>query len=248
MKTKNLFFILLLTFVNAIGYGQTVDEILHKYFENIGGKEAIGNITSTRMTGKVKAQGMEFPTVMLSKGVKQKISFSFQGMEFVQPCFDGETGWQTNFMNMKAEKMEKEDSDMLRSQFEDFPDAFLKYKEKGYKAELLGSETAEGTDCFKIKLTKKPLIINGVEEENSTIYYFDKENFVPILTKSIIPKGPAKGKYQETVLSDYQETNGVVFPFSITSKFDGQIAASIAIEKVEINVPINDADFVFPGE
>ncbi|MBK6564643.1 MAG: outer membrane lipoprotein-sorting protein [Saprospiraceae bacterium] len=248
MKLKNFVFLFVLFFVNTVAQSQTLDEILNKYFENIGGREAISKVSSTKMTGKVNAQGMEFPTVMLSKGVKNKISFSFQGMEFVQPCFDGETGWQTNFMNMKAEKMEKEDSELLKSQFEDFPDAFLKYKDKGYKAELLGSETAEGTDCFKVKLTKKPYILSGVEEENATIYYFDKENFVPILTKSIIPKGPAKGKYQETVMSDYQESGGIVFPFSITSKFDGQIAASISIEKIEINVPIDDAVFIFPGE
>jgi outer membrane lipoprotein-sorting protein len=241
-------FLLLCTVVSGFTVNsQSVDEILEKYFANIGGKEAISKIQSTRMTGKVKTQGMEFPTVMLSKGAKQKISFTFQGIEFVQPCFDGETGWQTNFMNMKAEKMEAEDSELLKAQFEDFPDPFLMYKEKGYTLELLGSETVEGTDCFKIKLTKKPFKIGGVEEENATTYYFDKENYVPILTKSLIPKGPAKGKFQETVLSDYQEVDGVVMPFSIAQKFDGQIAASVEIEKIEINVPIEDAVFVFPG-
>lgn len=244
---KKLFLLLCTVLSGFTVNSQSVDEILEKYFVNIGGKEAISKIQSTRMTGKVKAQGMEFPTVMLSKGPKQKISFTFQGIEFVQPCFDGETGWQTNFMNMKAEKMEAEDSELLKAQFEDFPDAFLKYKEKGYKAEFLGSETVEGTDCFKIKLNKKPIKIGGVDEENATTYYFDKENYVPILTKSLIPKGPAKGKFQETVLSDYQEVDGVFMPFSIATKFDGQIAASVEIEKIEINVPIEDAVFVFPG-
>lgn len=245
---KKLFIFFLSVFMGVTAQCQSVDEILEKYFNNIGGKDAIASIESTRMTGKVKAQGMEFPTVMLSKGSKQKISFTFQGIEFVQPCFDGETGWQTNFMNMKAEKMEAEDSELLKAQFEDFPDPFLKYKEKGYEAELLGSETVEGTDCFKIKLIKKPFIIDGVEEENATTYFFDKENYVPILTKTLIPKGPAKGKFQETVLSDYQEVEGVVMPFSITQKFDGQIAASVEIEKIEINVAIEDSVFVFPGE
>lgn len=245
MKKLFIFFITIVTGFAA--QSQSVDEILEKYFTNIGGKDAISKIQTTRMTGKVKAQGMEFPTVMLSKGPKQKVSFTFQGIEFVQPCFDGEAGWQTNFMNMKPEKMEAEDSEMLKAQFEDFPDPFLKYKEKGYKLELLGSETVEGTDCFKIKLSKKPFTIGGVEEENATTYYFDKENYVPILTKSLIPKGPAKGKYQETLLSDYQEVDGVVMPFSIAQKFDGQVAASIEIEKIEINVPIEDSIFVFPG-
>jgi outer membrane lipoprotein-sorting protein len=248
MTMKRLFIFCTGLLISSFGQSQSVDEILEKYFQNLGGKEAIANIKSTRMTGNVKTQGMEFPLVMLSKGSKQKISFTFQGLEFVQPCFDGEVAWQTNFMNMKAEKMEKEDSDMYKSQFEDFPDAFLTYKEKGYKVEMLGNETVEGTDCFKIKLTKKPYIIDGKEEENATTYFFDKEYFVPLLTKSLVPKGPAKGKYQETVLSNYQEVSGVVMPFSMTQKFDNQIMASIEIDKIEINVPIDDAVFSFPVE
>lgn len=248
MKFK-IFFLTLASFLIAnVSGAQTVDQILDKYFENIGGRKAIGEIKSMKMTAKVKTQGMEFPCVMLSKGKKQKISFTFQGLEMTQPCFDGEIGWQTNFMNMKAEKMEAEDSEILRSQFEDFPDAFLKYKEKGYKLELQGSETVEGTDCFKMKLTKKPYVIDGKEEENATIYFFDKESYVPIVTKTLAPKGPAKGKYSETVLSDYQEVNGVMLPFSLQQKFDGQVMANIEIEKIEVNIDIDDKVFVFPGE
>lgn len=227
---------------------QTVDEVLDSYFQNIGGRENLSSIQTLKMTGKVKAQGMEFPTTMYSKGNKQKISFTFQGLEMVQPCFDGEIGWQTNFMNMKAEKMEAEDNAILKAQFEDFPEPFLHYKARNYTAELMGSEVVEGTDCYKIKLTKKPLIIEGQETENSTIYYFEKENHVPILTKTLIPKGPAKGKYQETILSDYQEVNGLFFPFSMTQKFEDQIMATIELEQIEINTPIDDQIFAYPGE
>ncbi|MFZ1705570.1 MAG: outer membrane lipoprotein-sorting protein [Saprospiraceae bacterium] len=248
MKIKIFFLSTFFLFFSILSNAQTADEILIKYFESIGGRDAVSSITSMKMTGKVKTQGMEFPCVMLSKGKKQKISFTFQGIEMTQPCFDGEIGWQTNFMNMKAEKMEAEDSEILKSQFEDFPDPFLKYKEKGYVLEVLGSETVEGTDCFKLKLTKQPILIDGKEEENATTYFFDKENYVPIVTKSLIPKGPGKGKFSETVLSDYQETNGVMMPFSLEQKFDGQTMAHIEIEKIEMNVDIDDKVFVFPGE
>lgn len=227
---------------------QDADQIIEQYFQNIGGKENLATIQTLKMSGKIKAQGMEFPAVMISKGNKQKVTFTFQGLEIVQPCFDGEIGWQTNFMNMKAEKMETEDNAILKSQFEDFPEPFLHYKSRGYKVELLGSEVVEGTDCHKIKLTKKPLIIEGKEEENAVLYYFEKENNVPILTKTVIPKGPAKGKYQETVLSDYQEVNGLIFPFSMTQKFDGQIMATIELEQIEVNTPVDDNIFAYPGE
>lgn len=243
--TKTLFFscfIIMGQLLNA----QTVDEIINKYYENTGGREAWSKITTIKSIAKVKTQGLELPAIMLSKPMKQKMSFTFQGITIVQPAFDGTTGWQTNFRTMKAEKMEAEDNEITKAEVEDFPDAFLSYKSKGYALELQGSETVEGTDCYKIKLTKKPIMIDGKEEENSSVYFFDKDNYVPIMTKSVIKKGPAKGKTSESLMSDYQEVSGVMMPFSIAQKFDGQLQASIMIEKIEVNVPIDDKEFTFP--
>ncbi len=245
IQFKN-YFTLILLMSSFLMSAQTADEIINKYIENTGGREAWSKVTSMKSVGNVKAQGMDFPTTMLSKQNKQKISFTFQGKEIVQPAFDGQVGWQTNFMTMKAEKMEAEDSEMLKSEFGDFPDAFLKYKEKGYTVELQGSETVEGTDCFKIKLTKKPVKADGVEVENASFYFFDKENYVPILVKSEIKKGPQKGKFSETSMSDYQEVNGLVLPFTIDQKFDGQTMASVKLTGIELNVTIDDKEFAFP--
>ena len=245
--TKTLL-ILSVMFVGQLVNAQTADEIITKYVENIGGKEAWSKVTSMKSTCKIKAQGMEFPAVMLNKANKMKIAFTFQGMTMVQPAFDGNVGWQTNFMTMKPEKMETEDSEIYKLETADFPDAFLKYKEKGYALELQGEETIEGTECFKLKLTKKPMIIDGKEVENATTYFFDKENFVPILTKSVQQKGEAKGLTSETVFSDYQEVNGLIMAFTIDQKFDGNTVASVAIEKIEINADIDDAEFAFPEE
>ncbi len=247
MKFRNVFLVasLLIAAGNAV-FAQTAEEIINKYIENTGGLDAWSKLVSMRSTAKVKAQGMEFPAIMLSKPMKQKVSLTFQGMNIVQPAFDGTTGWNTNFMTMKAEKMEAEDNEITKAEVADFPDAFLKHKEKGYHLELQGSETVEGTDCFKIKLTKKPVVIDGKEEENAVVYFFDKENFIPILTRSLIKKGPAKGKFSETSMSDYQEVNGLMLPFTMDQKFDGQVVASIAVEKIELNVEIDDKEFAFP--
>jgi outer membrane lipoprotein-sorting protein len=247
---KNIGLILFLSFVTVFGLtAQTVDEILSKYYENVGGKEAWKELQATRTIAKVRTQGLELPAVLIqTKDGKQKVSINFQGMEIVQPCFDGQVGWQTNFMTMKAEKMESEDNEIMKSSTEDFPDAFLEYAEKGYSLTLEGIETVEGTDCFKLMLTKKPLIVDGKEEPNINYWYFEKENFVPILYKSSIPKGPAKGMMTETVLSDYQEINGLLFPFTIEQKVNGTLQATISVEKIELNPTIDQTIFSFPAD
>lgn len=248
MKIKSLlllcFSLSFIAFTNA----QTADQIIDKYFEAVGGKAAWSKITSIKSTGKVKAQGMEFPMVMFQKNMKNKLELNFQGMTIVQPAFDGSIGWQTNFMTMKAEKMEGEENEIAKQSAGDFPDALLNYKEKGYTFELQGSEVVDGTDCYKLKLTKKPVVIDGKPEENADTYYFDKENNVPIKISSMVKKGPMKGKMSDAVMSDYQEVGGIMIPFTVNQMFDGQLQAAIAIEKIELNVAIDDKVFTFPED
>ncbi|MBK9736074.1 MAG: outer membrane lipoprotein-sorting protein [Saprospiraceae bacterium] len=248
MNLKKSLLLLCVAFCSHLLTAQSADEIVNKYFENTGGRAAWSKISSMKSTAKIKAQGMEFPTVIMAKPMKTKIALTFQGMTIVQPAFDGNIGWQTNFLTMKAEKMETEDSEIMKAEYGDFPDPLLNYKDKGYTISLEGSETVEGTDCFKIKLTKKPIKIDGKDEENITTYFFDKENFVPIMTRSMMKKGQGKGLNSESVFSDYQEVNGLMMPFNLGQKFDGQLQASIAIEKIEFNVDIDDKEFAFPEE
>ena len=152
-------------------------------------------------------------------------------------------------MTMKAEKSDNETiENVKRSAKEDFPVALFNYKENGDTIELLGEETAEGTECFKIKVTKTPVLVDGKEEENVEFYYFDKDNFVPVMSESEAKTGQAKGMKVQTIYSDYQEVDGIYFPFSIGNKFNGQTGQAINIEAIELNPSVDDAIFAFPAE
>lgn len=246
MKKLSQFFFVMLLLASSTTFAQTADEVIEKYFTAIGGKEKLLALKSAKMTAKIKAQGQEFPVVMLQKAPNlQKMVLVFQGKEITQMAFDGNEGWSTNFMTMKPEKIEAEESENMKLEM-DFPDAFLDYKSKGYSILLEGSENIEGTDCHKIKLTKKPVKVDGKEEENFSYYYFDKENNVPIMQKTISKKGQMKGVAIDTFLSDYQEINGLFFAFTISQKVNGQEMANIAVEKMELNVEIPTSEFSFP--
>lgn len=229
---------------------QTADEILTTYFENIGGLENLKNIKGMKMTAKVSQQGMEIPLeiVQLSDG-RQMTIINFQGKEMKQGVFDGETLWSTNFMTMKAEKSDAETTANMKLEANDFPDSFIDYKEKGYTVEFLGKETIDGAETFKIKLTKEPVTVDGKQEENTSFYYFDTENYVPIVVQSEIRAGQGKGMTSEIKMSDYQEVDGIYFPHSMTQGIKGQPGgAPITISKIELNPTIDDSAFAFPEE
>ena len=246
---KKLNYLLLTVFVFMISTSfnaQTVDEIIENYIENTGGAENWQNVKAIKMSASINQMGMEIPIEMVQSENKMYTKISIQGQEIKQGVFDGETLWSTNFMSMKAEKSDQEDVDNVKNALNEFPDPFLNYKEKGYTAELMGTETLEGSDVFKVKLTKKPNLVDGEEVPNVTIYYFDAENFVPIMTHQEMTEGPAKGTIMEGKMSDYQEVDGLYMPFSMTQGIKDQPGQAVIIKSIEINTVVDDSNFKFP--
>lgn len=226
----------------------TVDEILEGYFENTGGKEAWMGLKGIKMTAKVNNGGMEIPLeiVKLADG-RSYTKFNVQGTDFYQGVFDGETLWGTNFQSMKAEKSDKEATDNFKLDSNDFPDSFLNYKEKGYTVELLGTETIDGAETYKVKLTKEPRTVDGKEVEDVTYYFFDTEAFVPIAQETTIKQGPNAGQVGLATMSDYQEVDGLYFPFSLTQGMKGGQSQPLSFDSIELNPEVDESIFNFPA-
>lgn len=249
MKLKITLFIAAL-FVGFASQAQTVDEIINKYLENTGGKAKWEALQGMKMTAKMNMQGMELPLNMIQmKDGRQMTSAAFQGMQFFQQVYDGTSLWNTNQMTMKAEKSDAEATENFKANLGlDFPSPFLNYAKKGFKVELLGKETIEGSETFKVKLTKKPIKIDGKETENVEFYFFDAENFVPLVVESEIKEGPAKGMTSQGKLSDYQEVNGLMFPFSVTQGAKGQPGGqTITFTAIELDPKVEASVFAFPA-
>lgn len=242
MKILKTLFIFLLIASVVPASAQTADEIIANYLENTGGEEAWSELQGIKMVASVNAQGMEIPVeIYQTKDGKQLVKINIQGQEMVQLSFDGEKMWTTNFMTMQAEEADAEATENMKKTVKDFPTPFLNYKEKGFTVELIGTETMEGTETFKVKLTQEPVMVDGVEEPNVSYYYFESENFVPIAVEGEIRQGPMKGQMSKSTMSDYQEVDGLYFPFSMS-----QGPQPITIKEIVINPEIDTALFAMP--
>lgn len=249
MKAIRLFTMLFFLGITGMTYAQTAQEIIEKYAENTGGKAKWEAVKGMKMTATVNQQGMEIPLTIISmRDGRQATIINFQGMTIKQNVFDGTTLWSTNFMSMKPEKSDAETTAIFKATASDFPDPFLNYKSKGYLVELMGKESVEGTETFKIKLTKKPVMVDGQLQDDISYYFFDTENFVPIMAESEIKAGQGKGMVSQTTMSDYQEVDGLVFPFSMAQGVKGLGLAPIVITKIELNPTVDNSEFVFPEE
>lgn len=244
--------LLFLTFFIAGGISAqdvTVDEILNNYFENTGGLDNWKALKGIKMTAKVNQGGMEIPLEIVSMADGRTYTkFNLQGTDIYQGVFDGETLWSINFQSMKAEKSDSETTENFKKNLNDFPDPFIDYKEKGYTVELMGTETIDGAETYKVKLVKEPVMVNGEEKEDVSFFYFDTEAFVPIAQESEVLQGPQAGVIQRITQSDYDEVEGLYFPFSMTQGIKGGPSSPFTMESIEINPEVDASVFEYPGE
>lgn len=247
MKKLNKILLTLLLFFTFNSFSQSVDEIIDNYFENTGGIDQWRKLKGVKMSAKLSQQGMEIPIEIIQmQGGKQMQIINFQGQSIKAQVFDGEVSWGINMMSQKPEKSDQETTDNLKLDNNDFPDSFMDYKSKGYIAELIGKETVDGTETFKVKLTKEPKTIDGKKEDDITFYFFDTENYVPIAIQTEVKEGPGKGMIMEITMSDYQEVEGLYFPFSQTQGIKDQPSIPLIIDSIELNPTIDENEFKFP--
>jgi hypothetical protein len=250
MKTIKTLFILLLFVALTPLNAQTAEEIISTYLENIGGEENLKKATSAKFIGSVDLGSMVLPVEMIQTTTGYRMTKAdVQGQTFYQEVYDGETLWGTNQMTMAAEKSDAEATDNFKKNINDFPDPFLDYKSKGYTVELIGNETIEGTDTYKIKLVKEPIMVDGQQTDDISFYYFDTENFVPIVYEEELKSGQGKGMIIQMKYSDYQEVDGIYFPFSMNQGIKDQPGGQlITLTEISLNGELDKTMFAYPEE
>jgi len=172
--------------------------------------------------------------------------FELQGQKFMQGVYDGESLWNTNFQTMKPEKATSEDLANHKLGLNDFPDPLINYKANEYTAEYIGTETFDGAETYKIKLTKEPMTIDGEQIEDFEFYYFEIDSGALIGMQKEMMGGPMKGIVGITTFSDYQEVEGLYMPFTVSMGTKEGAAQAMTIQSVELNPEVDMSILAFP--
>jgi outer membrane lipoprotein-sorting protein len=241
MSRKMLMLFALGLLLAPVVQAQTVDEVLAKHYEAVGGLDKIKALNTMRVQGTMGiGPGMEAPFTMERKRPgKSRMEFSIQGMTGIQ-AFDGEKTWAVMpFMGKKDPEVGSDEDNKNAADDADFDGALVDWKAKGHTVELVGKESVEGADTWKLKVTKK----NG----NVEYQYLDAETY--LLVKS---EGKAKRRGTEmeveTLFSDYKDVDGYMEPFSMEQGAKGMPQRQkMTFTKIELNVPLEDARFAVPA-
>lgn len=225
----------------ALGY--SAEELAAKNIEAKGGIEKLHAIRSVRLSGKLVLNGgmlqLDYMT-LIKRPQSVRYEAQLQGMTQVQ-AFDGSQAWQINpFQGRKdPEKLSADDAKGMGEDAADVVGPLVDFKEKGYQLDYLGTEDVDGTEAYKLRVTRG----NG-----DVIYvYLDPDHFLEIRTLS---RRIEHGVPNETITDygDYEKVDGVFLPLSQESGPKGSSdRQKVQFDKAEVNVATDDTVFHFPA-
>ncbi|HZE09720.1 MAG TPA: hypothetical protein VE110_13295 [Gemmatimonadaceae bacterium] len=218
----------------------TADDIIARYVKTVGGADKIQAVNTIRRVGRFTGDD-GFQAIVIEESTrpnKVREEFSVQGMTAIN-AYDGANGWKIDPFGGKKDAEALSEAE-LRSIVEDadFDEPLINYKAKGNKVEFVGMDQVEGTDVYKLKVTLK--------SGDTRYYYMDTDSYVPIKfdTRRIIRGTPQES---ETILGDYKQVGGWFLPFSMETRQKGSSGSQkITIDKIEINVPIDESRYTRP--
>jgi outer membrane lipoprotein-sorting protein len=242
--------LLLIPALTGVAYGQalTADQIVERHLTALGGREALGKITSRRATGTVSvptpAGALSGPLEMLAKTpnkvrIEMRIdtaSVGGPGEMVITQMFDGTTGWSVN--SMQGE-MPFEGDQLAGARNNFFPSPLLRYKELAaggaLTAAVEASQQVNGKPAHVILFTPK----TGPAER----MFFDADSFLHVRTTASVTLPQVGRTDVVSELSDYRTVDGVKVPFVLVQSAGDQ-TVTMTFTKVENNVPLDDALFV----
>lgn len=233
-KLKTALLTLIVAVSVNIGQAQTVENIIQKSIEALGGEKKLASLKDTYMEMNMDIMGMQMGSktwIIYNTAMRQEVDL--QGQKIIT-YIDKEKGWNVNPLMGSTTPQELPEDAVKNAIGSLSPGRELtSYKEAGYKATLEGTEEVNGAKAHKIKL----------EKDGITQYIFI-DQATNYLVKTII-KTNVQGQEVEavTTLSDYKKTaDNYVFPYTtvISNPMIGDIKATVT--KLDINKNIDIAE------
>lgn len=226
---------------------QTADEVIEKHLAAMGGREALGKLTSRKSTGTFtltlpngELTGPIEVYAKLPNKTRAYIVLDLTPMGMsenmtIDQKFDGTTGWTLNSVQGDNPITGNQLDNMKNSIF---PNPLLNYKATGTTVELLPNETVAGKAAIVLRVTPKAGSVSKL--------YLDPTTYLPFRSTATIELTPPGGGVQKVEqiaeASDYRKVDGLMLPFKTVNSTPEQ-TVTIVLKTVEHNVPIADAMF-----
>ena len=240
MKIKTLLVLVAFAIGSHFSFAQTADEIVNKHLDAIGGKDKLANLKTMKLICSVEiAPGMKAPIAMYFVNNQcMRMEVEVQGMKILS-AVEGDSGWSINPMSGKkdAERMNADEIRESKDQM-DITGSLYNYKEKGHTVELIGKEDMEGTEVYKLKISKKS---GDIEYD-----FIDATTYLK-LKETTTRKFKDKEVSGDVIYSDYRKAGDIMFAYSMENRQTGESQGqALIVESIEVNPVIGQSIFKMP--
>ena len=232
--------VLLVMFVLAAPsvHAQTVDEIVAKNIQAKGGAELLKSTNTVRTTGSGTMQGSKLTITTTSKRpyfVRNEMALAGQTMVM---GFDGTTAWMAP-AGLPAQPIPPGPQTEGLKQNSQIDSPLFDYKAKGTRIELGTPVTEAGRKLHHLIVTPKA--------SPAMHYYLDAETNLE--AKMVIDtEDGGQSIRMEMRFSDFKPIEGRMVPFTVAQFVNGKQVGEMKFEKIEFNVPVDDAIFKMPAK
>ncbi|TVZ26500.1 putative Zn-dependent peptidase [Gillisia sp. Hel_I_86] len=209
-------------FNKAVDASVTPKSIFDKYIKAIGGKEAVSTAESVYMVAQADIQGQKLDLEVKTAKGKSSQKISMSGNVLSKQVYNGATG----FTMAQGQKIDFTEEQLMAAKADANPFPELDTKD----AKVMGIEPVDGKDAYAVALT-----------EDKTAYY-DVESGLKVKEVSKVSQGDQTMEVPITY-SDYQEVNGIKFPFSISQSMGPQ-TFDFKVQTLKVNEGVTDEDFM----
>jgi hypothetical protein len=235
MLKKKLLIVFCALISNFHLQAQSVDEIVNKHLEAIGGKQKLAVITSVKMENQMEVMGNEATTtITILNGKGYRTESEIMGSKMIQ-VINEKGGWVMSPMTGSTEPQDLPEALAKQAANQVFIIPLLDYVSRGIKLTLEGKESMGGKDAFKIKVTNK----EGVDIS----MYIDANTYY--LTR-LVQSAEMMGQNVSSTInySDFKKTDqGWVVPYLTEIDMGGMVQLKNKLVKIEINPTIDPVIF-----
>ena len=233
----------------SMARAQTVDELVAKHIAARGGYQKLKAINTVKTT---KTVGTPFTTVKVVVYKKRPDLIRWEQVpkgqtDMIPRAINANGAWDMaqGKVMMRPEPVAIEG----RETDGDFDGLLVDWQKKGHTVSYEGKDKVGAADAYKLKVTTKAGTVREVYLDATT--FLESQVVGRVRTPQMDPR-TKQFRYNDTILlfSDYRDINGVKFPFAIDEeRTGGGITQSFAhfTEKIEVNVPMEDALFAAPS-
>lgn len=204
--------------------GIDAPQIIARYLEAIGGKEAALSIKTKREVASASMQGMSLEIVSKKTNSQQSfLAINMMGNTMQKQVVNKDKGYN-EAQGQRMEMDEKALADALRDSA-----IFAELVVDLEGISLVGTVDVNGKKAYEIKVSE------------SKSFFYDTESFLKV---KISETQEMQGNVitQETLIGDYKEVGGLLFPHKISQSFGPQKIDFIT-SSIELNLEFSDEDF-----